>query len=309
MRRVTAVALAALVLAAGCGSSRHCSAELILRAVPTQGHRVTPAGMQTAQQIIRGRLDRPGVSSPSVTVRSGDEIVIRYAGTPDLTEIAKLATTPGRLEMFDFEPSLAPPTVRGNMRPAPLPSLPDVLKAAQQDPAGREPVSCNDVANCPGAGSNGKSKTGEYWYLFKLPPALTGADIVRSSVSADVDQNTGQPIVVLTFTRSGSAAFRRITKAEYDRGRINAGEAGQLASTSQTVINLYAGHNAIVLDGKLEETPYIDYTDAVLSHGIVGANAQITEPSAAAARRVALVLKSGSLPYGFKQVEHSSCSR
>jgi preprotein translocase subunit SecD len=79
-------------------------------------------------------------------------------------------------------------------------------------------------------------------------------------------------------------------------------------SRNQSVINRYAGHNAIVLDGALEETPYIDYTDRVLSQGIVG-NAQITEPSAAVAARTALVLRSGSLPYTFKQVERSNCSR
>jgi preprotein translocase subunit SecD len=358
MKRVGAVlALVVLLLAAGCGGSKRCTAELILRAVPARGQRVTPGGMQTARRIIGSRLDGLGVSSPSVTLQGRDEIVIRFGGAGDLPSVAQSVLTPGRLEMFDFEPSLAPPTVRGNQQAAPLPSLYDLLKAVQKDadkgtpqayylfktkaphavvqgpapslqqlfvsskggkqppgtevlkvPARREPVSCSGTADCLGAGSNGTFKAGEYWYLFKLPPALTGADIVNSSVSADVDQNTGRPIVTLTFTRRGSAAFNRITKAEYDRGRINAGEAGQLVNTSQTAINLFAGHNAIVLDGKLEETPYIDYTDAILSQGIVG-NAQITEPSAAAARRTALVLKSGSLPYTFREVELSNCLR
>ena len=342
---VTALALL-LLLAAGCGGSRHCSAELVLRAVAPRGQRVTPAGLQTARQIIQARLAKLGVSSPSVTVRGGDEIVIRSAGTKSLTGVAKTVAAPGRLQVFDFEPSLAPPTVRGNQQAAPLSSLYAVLKAVQRDankgtpqsyylfktsashavlqgpapirqqlfvtykggrqpphtevlevPAGREPVR-----------TSGGSGSGPQWYLFKLPPALTGKDVISSSVAADIDPNTGQPIVTLSFTRSGSAAFKRITKAEYDRGRVNAGVAGRLTSANQSVIARYAGHNAIVLDGQLEEMPYIDYTDTALSLGIVG-NAQITEPTAAAAQRTALVLRSGSLPYAFQQVGRSGCSR
>ena len=170
-------------------------------------------------------------------------------------------------------------------------------------PAGREPVQCKGMQNCPGA-----PKSGASWYLLKLPPPLSGKDLVESGIAKTVDPNTGQPIVTLQFTHAGSQAFRRITQAEYNRGRVNAGEAGQLAGASPSVVNRYAGHNAIVLDGVLEETPYIDYTDAALSQGIVG-NAQITEPSEAVANRTALVLQSGSLPYTFKQVALSRCSR
>lgn len=76
---------------------------------------------------------------------------------------------------------------------------------------------------------------------------------------------------------------------------MNAGQAGLLnpkGANVQPIINRYAGHNGIVLDGHLEETPYIDYTDPVLAKGIVG-NAEITEPHTAVARRTALVLQSG----------------
>src|SRR4029077_21133679 len=150
-------------------------------------------------------------------------------------------------------------------------------------PANTEPVSCQVAsAGCPGTGSNGRSKSGEYWYLFKLPPALTGKDLVESGITADVDPNTGSPIVTLQFTGHGSDEFKRITELEYNRGRVNAGAAGQLNSHDPNTIATYSGHNAIVLDGELKETPYIDYTDSTLSQGIVG-NAQITEPNAGAA--------------------------
>jgi SecD/SecF fusion protein len=190
-------------------------------------------------------------------------------------------------------------------------------------PSGTEPVSCLVSKGCPGAGTNGNSPDGNYWYLFKYtprtvakdgtvvhpdgPPQLTGQDLVESGISVDVDQNSGQPIVTLQFTSHGSDEFKKITEAEYNRGRVNAGQAGQLNSHDQNTIAGLAGHNAIVLDGQLEETPYIDYTDPTLQQGIVG-NAQITEPSADAAKQTALVLQSGSLPYKFKQIESTAVS-
>jgi SecD/SecF fusion protein len=191
-------------------------------------------------------------------------------------------------------------------------------------PANREPVWCKGAGNCPGAGANGTSKDGKYWYLFKYkptvtlkngtvvnpngPPELTGHDLVESGITQDVDPQSGQPIVTLQFTGHGGKEFKAITEAEYNRGRVNAGPVpGALNTTDQATINRYAGHNAIVLDGRLDQTPYIDYTDPRLSQGIVG-TAQISEPSSSAAHSTALVLQSGSLPYQFKQLASTKVS-
>ncbi len=353
--------------------------EVVLRAVPnsnSKADQITPAGMQTAQQIMDKRVNQIGVASPNVAIQGGNEIVIQLAGVQDPAKAAKIIGTTGQLQMFDFETSLAPPTVQGNQQPAPLPDLYAMLKTVQPEankgspeayylfktitkqvttkvkgkkvtktttahpvvqgpapnlkqlllpykngqqppdteilkvPAERQAVFCQGARNCPGAGSNGVSKTGRYWYLFKLPPALTGQDLVESGIAVDVDPNSGLPVVTLQFTGQGSKAFKRITEAEYNRGRVNAGQAGQLNPTgpnAQNVIATYAGHNAIVLDGELKTTPYIDYTDGALSQGIVG-NAQISEPSPKAAGDTALVLQSGSLPYSFKQLAQTKVS-
>jgi preprotein translocase subunit SecD len=352
------VAVLALVsmLAVGCGGSHRCSGtEITFRAVPTNGQDVTPAGMELAQQIMMSRLANIGVSSPQVAVH-GDEIVIQFAGDHDPMKTASILDVTGQLQLFDFEPSLAPPTVQGNQQPAPLASLYSLLSAAKKEaskgtpqsyylfkkttshpviqgpaptlrqlfrpyregkqpadtevlkvPPNREPVRCQESTGCPRAAQHGKS-SGEYWYLLKLPPALTGSDLVESGIAADVDPNSGQPIVTLQFTRHGSQEFKRITQAEYNRGRVSAGLAGQLNAHAPNVISRYAGHNAIVLDGRLEQTPYVDYTNPTLSQGIIG-GALITQPSAQTARRTALVLQSGSLPYRFQQVGRASCPR
>ncbi len=183
-------------------------------------------------------------------------------------------------------------------------------------PANREVVSCQGAGNCIGAGRSGTSQNNRYWYLFKLSsskthpvPEITGSELNEGAIGTDVDQNTGQPIVLLQFNHEGAKQFAAITKAEYKRGRSNAALVPNALNTSdQRVVAQYAGHNAIVLDGQLKETPYIDYTSNQLQYGIVGGNAQITEPSTKAASDTAFILKSGSLPYTFKQISSTTVS-
>jgi SecD/SecF fusion protein len=169
------------------------------------------------------------------------------------------------------------------------------------------------------------SPGGKLWYLFKYfpnrkaapgsggtdgPPELKGNDLVESGIQATVDPNSGQPVVQLQFTGHGTKEFQKITKAEYDRGQLAAGIAGQSGNHDPTVVQQYAGHNAIVLDGVLQSTPYIDYTDGSLSDGIGGGQAQITMGAGGMgqANDLALILKSGSLPYSFQQIERTDVS-
>ncbi len=216
------------------------------------------------------------------------------------------------------------PTKRQLLRPSggKQPANTEVLAV----PAHRTVVSCPTKNGCIGAGTNGVSTSGTYWYLFKYtprtvgsngvvvnpngPPELTGNDLNESQISADYDPQTGQPEVLLGFTGHGAKEFQAITKAEYQRGQRLAGLAGQAGNHSPSVVQQYAQHNAIVLDGVLESTPYIDYTDASLSDGIGGGQARITIGAGGigAAKDLALVLQSGSLPYTFQQVERTDVS-
>jgi len=153
MKRVIVVGALALVsiLAAGCGGSHRCSGtEITFRAVPAKGQRVTPAGMELAQQIMMSRLAKLGVSSPQVAVH-GDEIVIQSTGVLDPARTAAILAETGHLQVFDFEPSLAPPTVQGNQQqPAPLASLYRLLSAAKKEASKGTPQS---------------------YYLFKTTPS------------------------------------------------------------------------------------------------------------------------------------------
>jgi SecD/SecF fusion protein len=161
--------------------------------------------------------------------------------------------------------------------------------------------------------------SGRDWYLFKFfptnptglrgPPELSGNDLAESQITADFDPQSGQPEVVLGFTGHGSKQFQKITKAEYERGQRVAGLAGKAGDNNLNTVLQYAQHNAIVLDGVLESTPYIDYTNGALADGIAGqATIQMGSGGLKSAQDLALILQSGSLPYQFQPLERTDVS-
>ncbi len=132
-----------------------------------------------------------------------------------------------------------------------------------------------------------------FYYLFNLPPALTGADLNPSGIRSDFGQGGG-PIVDLAFTKKGNKAFQRITAAEFQRGSVYGTQ-----------------HNAIVLDGQLITFPQIDYKDASLSQGIdPSINGAIIEGigSIGEAKNIATVLQTGALPVNFNPIENTQIS-
>ena len=342
--------------------------EVVLRAVPPKGEKVTADGMSTAQSIIQSRIDKLGVASPEVRKQGTDQIVIELAGVHDPAKAAALIGKTAQLMIFDFEPDLASPSAGTNGQPVATPSLYDLLTQVQTQakagtpefyylfktktipaktkkgkptvthsllqgpaqtkasllhayhgkvpanaqvllvPAHRLVVSCPAANGCPGATVNAPT----YYYLFKYfpnapngPPELAGKDLVTSGIRADIDPNTGQWITLLAFTHHGNKEFQAITKAEYQRGQQSASLAGH--GGDRSLVTQYAGHSAIVLDGVLESTPYIDYTDSSLQNGISG-GAQITTGSQSSAKQLALILQTGALPYNFVQIERTEVS-
>jgi len=123
-------------------------------------------------------------------------------------------------------------------------------------------VSCAQSAGCIGA-SQGNAPN--VYYLFKnVPgriPELTGKELKNGSISAQVGTQPGEgnAFVTVGFNRDGNAKFREITALEAARGQAAADAAGQGGSSDQATVSQFAQHFAIVLDGKLQSTPYIDY--------------------------------------------------
>ncbi|MGH3009728.1 MAG: SecDF P1 head subdomain-containing protein [Gaiellaceae bacterium] len=173
-------------------------------------------------------------------------------------------------------------------------------------PANREVVS-GQIS--PTTHSVGHSASGIYWYLFKYfphaangPPEVADQDLVHSKINGATDPRSGTPVVQLAFTKHGAQEFQQITKAEWQRGRKFAGRAGH-AGQAQYLPD-YVQHSAIVLDGALQSTPYIDYMQTALSHGVSGRFVTISmvAEGGTAAKDIAFVLRGGALPYSFKQV-------
>ncbi|HZC30901.1 MAG TPA: protein translocase subunit SecD, partial [Gaiellaceae bacterium] len=171
-------------------------------------------------------------------------------------------------------------------------------------------VSCAGANGCPGT----SNLTGTYYYLMKyFPdrktgagpiPEMTGGDLVLSGTNADVSPTSGAPIVTLQFTNHGAKIFHKVTAAEAQRGQIAWQAAGQPSNYTAYVQNF-----AIVLDGQIESTPYIDFKQ--LPDGITGNNAEIDLPPGAPfsdAKNLALVLQTGALPVSFHQIERTDVS-
>jgi SecD/SecF fusion protein len=174
-------------------------------------------------------------------------------------------------------------------------------------------VRCAASTGCLGAGAAGASTTGTYYYLMKYYPQavgkqgqipeMTGGDLVLSGTRADFGQ-TGSPVVLLQFTNHGSSQFQKITREEADRGKLRFTSTG-----SQGDYLNYVQHFAIVLDGQLESTPYIDFKRN--PDGIAGPNAEIDLGSGGSikeAKDLALILQTGALPVSFKQIERTDVS-
>ncbi len=158
------------------------------------------------------------------------------------------------------------------------------------------PVNTNTTNPTPPPGTT-------YYYLFKhgvYPgdsnspfPQMTGKDLSLSGTQADVDPNTGQPIVTIQFKGKGNGLFHEITRREAQRG-------AQLGRDESF---------AVVLDGQLYTFPTIDYKQYGDGIDPAGGGAQITGlQSEKEAKNIALVLQTGALPVPFVTVSRTDVS-
>jgi SecD/SecF fusion protein len=162
---------------------------------------------------------------------------------------------------------------------------------------------CDATLGCPGQTAAGK-KGSFLWYMFTLPKnpdqTLFGKEV--SGAKQDFDTTTGGPIVTMTFTGTGQRQFKTITEELAHRGK----NLSQLSPGTDP--SSYFQHFAIILDGKLESFPLIDFTQN--PNGISGdTGAEISGISSVGeAKRIAIVLQTGSLPIAFTTLDQSSVS-
>src|SRR5580765_7454011 len=177
-------------------------------------------------------------------------------------------------------------------------------------------ISCDQVTTgCQGV-QQADAAVPTVYYLFKYDPnnptnpvpEATGEDLKLSDIAADISTQGQGNVVRLGFTSKGANKFHDITRAEAQRGAALAAAAGQTGSDPNT-INQFAQHFAIVLDGELRSTPFIDYKQNPDGIDPRGTGAEISNiQSLGEAKDLALVLQTGALPVKFEQIERTDVS-
>ena len=239
----------------------------------------TPSQDQIDQTIgiIDRRINGLGVTESQVQQQGTDQIAVALPGIENPDEALAVIGKTAQLEFFeDYD------DVRIVAGAASREEAIKEAKAAGVPKADLERFRAGDnnsddyalVVAPPGTIGN----EADAWFVYRRPPAMTGAAI--ESAKQSFDQN-GRANVEFTLTDEGAKQFQEITKKLYDEGLFS--------GVSQTF--------AIVLDNVMASDPRIDHTDPTLQDGISGGQAEITgDFTVQEAKDLALVLNTGALP-------------
>ncbi len=222
-----------------------------------------------------------------------------------LTQVQPLAKqgTPSAYYLFDQQHRVVAVSTRSQFR---VPKGFVVLAVPEKQTV----IRCAPESGCPGM-RPGQQNSGALYYLFRHDPGnpvhpvpeLTGADLKRTAIRADSSTTGAGNVVRLGFKSEGSKKFHDITRAEAARGQAMADAAGQGGASDVQAVVQFAQHFAIVLDGELKSTPYIDYKSNPNGIDPSGNGAEISNiGSFAEAKGLALVLQTGALPARFVRV-------
>jgi preprotein translocase subunit SecD len=265
--------------------------EFVLRVHPDYAQQLKKEAVDQTIKTINNRIDKMGVTEPSIAKRGDDQVQIQLPGMDDPEEAKSLIGRTAQLEFFvnddetefltelkDGLPEWAELQTSGYNKPGGgygkdiFLVIPDTkMDEAKQFLAGKIPSGrvikwgSWDVPVSPGEPKKIRS------YSLMASVQLTGDDLVDARVNVPTAENP-RPSVGLDFSPAGGKIFADLT-------RKNVGN-----------------RMAIVLEDTVDSAP-------VIQQEISGGSAQITmggnKTSAemrADARQLALVLKSGALP-------------
>src|SRR4029450_5441913 len=105
--------------------------EVVLKAVPPKGHKITTDDLDRSVSIMRNRIDKLGVSEPEIRKQGSDQIVIQLAGVHDPKKAAELIGKTAQLELFDLEADLTGPSISAQGVPVASTKLYDLLAGQQ----------------------------------------------------------------------------------------------------------------------------------------------------------------------------------
>jgi len=269
--------------------------EVVYEARTNTGDAPTVEQIDQTISIIDRRVNGLGVSESTVQQQGPDQISIQLPGVTDTQQALSIIGKTAQLEFFKDDPASRPV--------GPVESKEEALTQAEKAGVPKKDIerfregymNTDDwalVVSQPETvtdADGNETQIPELWYVYRRPPALTGAAI--SSARQGYDQYN-RPNVLIEFTSEGDKQFQQVTKELYREGLLK-GESATFA---------------IVLDNVMESDPRIDFTDPTLRDGISG-GAEITGSfTVAEAKDLALVLNTGALPVQLEPIQQAEVS-
>jgi protein-export membrane protein SecD len=268
--------------------------EIVYKAALPNGQ--TPSRDQLDQTIaiINRRVNGLGVTEATVQIQGANQISVALPGIKNVDEAVRTVGQTAQLLFFNDAkqrvsgPSDSLAAAVQQAKTQPLIALPtgaktkiELTKLAKGQPS----IQYLAVVAQPGAFGGNK---GALYFVYALPPAMTGSAVKSSTQSFQQNNN---PNVQITFTGKGGRAFGSITR--------DLAVTGQITGVNQTF--------AIVLDNQMESDPYIDYKQN--PDGIQGTSAEIDGSfTVQQAKDLALVINTGALPVTLNQIESQEVS-
>ncbi len=321
--------------------------EVTLQAVPPKDRELTKQDLERSVEIMRDRVDRLGVAEPTITTQGDDQIAIQLPGIKDPAAAAGIIGKTAKLELFDLEINLLPPSVTAQGFPVEKTSIYDLLAGQQAlvDEKTSDALYLFDKKRKLVAGPvasreaalrkfDGEVPAGHK--LFGVPakavvvscapgdicPTQSGGTIATQRLwyllrytPPEVPEMTGADLK-LDGTRqdfdpqSGQpiVTMQFTGKGEDRFGDITRAEAVRGKLRSQQLGTKVEQHFAIVLDREIKSWPSIDWEQ--YPGGISGSNgAQISgDFSVKEAKDLALVLQTGALPVEFQTLDQTEVS-
>jgi protein-export membrane protein SecD len=250
--------------------------QVVYKATTATGGTPTSQQMDQTVTILDKRVNGLGVTESQIQRQGSDQISVSLPGIKNVQEaLSKIGKT-AQLQFFKDDSASRPV--------GPVASKEAALKelksqgASSQEVAALAAQGTSDKYTLVSAPPGTNGNTSEQWYVYKMPPAMTGDAIKTASSGFGSD---GKPNVTIDFTSDGSTTFQNITRDLY--------RTGLLKQTPQTF--------AIVFDNVLISDPMIDYTKPDLRDGISG-SAEISGGSMTVteAKDLAFFLNLGALP-------------
>ena len=106
--------------------------EVVLQAEADQGQEVTAEALDTSVEIIRDRVDSLGVSEPEIRKQGDNQIAVSLAGVFDPARATELIGKTAKLEFYDLQRNLVPPSIDAALEPIPASDLFALLSPLQQ---------------------------------------------------------------------------------------------------------------------------------------------------------------------------------